>query len=292
MRADYHLHPNLLRKHPTRRLRKIWEAIAASNLDAVICAEHAFKDAPLAYRRLCAARPETATTHVFPGAELVATAGSRGIDVIAFGEEDWYDRHPRLLEPYGMPLAEMLAYLDASSDLRYFIPHPTLLGTPLLKLHPHPEEMRAFLARVPAFEAFNGSPLLLEHLCMLPGIRLPFGRFGRACRRGARLPLELFGRDTHRFFAVGSDAHHPSEIGFGVEIPGGPARGRADTFRRLVTNRDITTLYFPRFNALIPRLLMTAATTLREALTRTFLPLPSSASVQHEHVQARRVLAE
>lgn len=93
MKTDYHFHPNLQAKNPEKRLRHIWDAITANRLDAIICTEHAYKNAPNAYRRLVAAKPENARTHIFPGAELITNEG-KGIEIIAFAENDWYDHHP------------------------------------------------------------------------------------------------------------------------------------------------------------------------------------------------------
>ncbi len=266
MKVDYHLHPNLQGEHASRRLRAIWRALSKKHIDAIICSEHTFKDAPGAYRALTAARPEGDKTHVFPGAELVAK-DCHGIDIIAFAEHDWYDEHPRLLEPYAMTLREMLSYLR-NSDLHYFIPHPLIVSSTLRKLYPTEEEMQEFLSTVPAFEAFNASFLLLEHLFQYPALRPLLKRFRHRLRAGASVDLSRYQKPNHNFIAVGSDAHHPWEIGFCLEIPGNETENRHSVFEKLTTNTVINTLHFPRFNWTVPRLIAMGWTTMCEGLMR------------------------
>lgn len=261
MRADYHLHPNLPKGNACRRLKALWKGIERHKLDAVICAEHSFKNAPDAYRRFVAAKPKSLRCHVFPGAELVTSDPHGGVDVVAFAEEDWYDAHPLLLEPFSLTLPEMLRYLEASG-LRWFIPHPMILGTPLRALFATQEEMRGFLARVPAFEARNGSHLLIEHLCTYPILRPFLKRFREKLRASAEPRVEAFFR-SHAFLAVGSDAHHPRELGYSVEVPG-KAGSRSLAFERLVTNTDIKTLYLPSFSNPFPRLVAASLTAMHE----------------------------
>jgi len=262
MRADYHIHPNLPRRHPEQRLTAFWSAIEKHRLDAVICAEHSFKDAASAYRKVMAAKPKQMHCHVFPGAELVTSDPHGGVDVIAFAEEDWYDAHPRLLEPFSMTLTEMLRYLQAS-DLQYFIPHPLILGTSLRWLFRTQDDMKNFLATIPAFEARNGSPLLLAHLCTLfPLLHPLLRRFREKLSTSAEPQLELY-YGEHAFLAVGSDAHHPRELGFSVEIPG-KADSRRFAFERLTHNTDVSRLSFPSFSNPFLRLLSFASTAFHE----------------------------
>jgi hypothetical protein len=266
MKVDYHLHPNLRGRNQAKRLRKLWNAIAEHHLDAVICAEHSFKNAPDAYRKLIASKPEGLRTHVFPGAELVAKDAT-GIDVIAFAEHDWYDDHPLLLEPYAMSLKQMLSYLE-NSDLQYFIPHPLIPTSPLKTLFGTGKKMQAFLASVPAFEAFNGCWLLFEHLCSFPMLRPVLRRTRNNLRRNARLPLQMYLHPSHQFIAVGSDAHYPSEVGFCVDIPFTRLHCRSSVFQRITSNTDIQTIHFPRFHRALLRLLLMAWTTINEGRMR------------------------
>ncbi|MFA6039242.1 MAG: hypothetical protein WCV62_00745 [Candidatus Peribacteraceae bacterium] len=261
MKVDYHVHPNLPTRHPEKKLAKLWQAVERHRLDAFICAEHSFKDAPGAYRALVAAKPKHVRCQVFPGAELATSDGGGGVDVVAFAREDWYDEHPRLLEPFSMTLAETVRTLEASG-LRWFIPHPTIMGTALRRQFPGQGEMREFLASVPAFEARNGTHLLIEHLCTHPLAR-PFLRGVRDRLRASAEPrLDLYFRE-HAFLAVGSDAHHPRDLGYCVEFPG-RAAGRRHVFERLTRNTDIQTLHLPAFSYALPRLLATAGTAFHE----------------------------
>ena len=263
MKVDYHLHPNLS-SNPKRRLRAIWRELSEHRIDAIVCAEHDFKDAPHAYRTLTAARPHGASTHVFPGAELRTNDG-KGIDVIAFAEHDWYDDYPELLQAYSMSLREMLTVLERSG-LRYFIPHPFIIGSPLPKRFSTEEEMDLFFQSIPAFEAHNGAFLLLEHFFQYPALKRLSKRLRYNLRTGAAVDLEKYRLPHHSFLAVGSDAHHPWEIGFSVEIPSDGMKSRREIFEILTSNTEIQTLHFPQFQWVVPRLLATALTILHESI--------------------------
>ncbi len=267
MKADYHFHPNLQAKYARKRLRHIWAAFRKHQLDAVICAEHTFKNAPAAYRRLVKAKPANARTHVFPGAELVTKDGL-GVDVIAFARDDWYDRHPRLLEPFSMSLQEMLAYL-AASDLEYFIPHPYLIKNPLKEMYSTDEDMCAFLRTMPGYEAVNGCFLnterMMERSLVLRHIT---GRLRKNLRECSRPSAHRIPGSTAGFVAVGSDAHHPWDIGLCVEIASSSQPDRDQAFSLLRRNRDISRLICPPAKASARKFWVMAWTAFLEACTR------------------------
>lgn len=264
MKADYHFHPNLHAKQPEKRLRELWDAISANDLGAIICTEHAYKNAPTAYRQLVHAQPSNATTHVFPGAELITKDG-KGIEIIAFAEDDWYDEHPLILEPLTMSLAEMIAYLEAS-NLHWFIPHPFLRGNPLRRLFPDEDQMSDFLKRVPAIEIRNGCYLLLEKFfCSIPWSLLKNCESGKLCE-SVQLTSSMIPCGKYDFLAVGSDAHHPRDIGFSVDIPThGNRPTREEAFRALVTNKTIDVVHIPPQCFSLRHLIYTGWTAFSEA---------------------------
>ncbi len=266
MRADYHFHPNLQGKSSARRLRALWKAIGRHRIDAIICTEHTFKNAPNAYRRMIAAKPDGSATHVFAGAELVTNDGM-GIDVIAFADRDWYDDHPLLLEPFALSLREMITYLEAT-NLQYFIPHPYLIKNPLKDLFDSPGSMRAFLERVPGYEAFNGCYLGLERFLGFPLLRRLFLHFRRQLRESARPPQEYLPPEPVQFIAVGSDAHHPSEIGLCVDVDCPDIHSARCVFAALITNTDIRSLHYSRKPAGFLQLCRMAWTTFTESTMR------------------------
>lgn len=243
MRADYHFHPNLPKKRPERCLRAIWRAIERHQMDAMVCTEHVFKDAPNAYRQLIAAKPLYRRTHIFPGAELVSGDGG-GVDVIAFGREDWYDEHALLLKPFALSLEEMITYLE-TTDLSYYIPHPYLLKTPLKQLYRGDEAVKKFLSSVPAFEAFNGCFLHVEHVCCSKPLRRMTRRLTQNLQESSRLDPERIPDGTFRFLAVGSDAHHPKEIGLAVDMPCDDVSSRENVFTCITSNTDIGSIVVP-----------------------------------------------
>lgn len=271
MRVDYHFHPNLQAKNSKHRLAAVWKAFDRHRIDAVICSEHTFKNAPNAYRQLLSSKPQACRTHVFAGAELVTSDGM-GIDVIAFAAHDWYDEHPRLLEPFAMPLSEMVSYLERSG-LHYFIPHPYILRNPLKDLYPTRLAMREFLGGMPAYEAFNGCFLGVERLMSIPPFGRLLSRVRRTLRECTRPPKDWLPAMKHRFLAIGSDAHHPSEIGLCVEIPCPHLRDRSRVFHALTTNTDIRTVHFSRKPSSFLQLCWTAWTTFTEWMMRKYWKL-------------------
>jgi hypothetical protein len=271
MRVDYHLHPNLQAKSTARRLRALWSAIDTHRLDAVVCAEHTFKNAPNAYRQLKRSQPKDSRTHVFPGAELTTSDGW-GIDVIAFADHDWYDQHPRLLEPFSMPLREMLSYLE-QSDLQYFIPHPFIFKNPLQDLYGTDEEMKAFLQTVPAYEGFNACCLAIESVLRSRPLRKPCARVRANVRAHCQPKKELLPERSWQFIAVGSDAHHPGDVGFSVEIPCPAPRSRIEAFRRITQNTDISRLHAPPMRGALGKMIRGTWTTASEGAIRRYAKL-------------------
>lgn len=241
MRVDYHFHPNLLSKNPERRLRALWRSIEHHQLDAMICTEHSYKNAPEAYRRVIAVKPAHARTHIFPGAELVTKEG-KGIDIIAFAEHDWYDDHPILLQPFALSLEEMIAYLK-QSDLHYFIPHPYLTANPLKKVFSSTEKMKNFLASVAGYEICNGCYLQLEKfLCMFP-LNYFFKNLCRELHESAQPLAKQLPESPRQFLAVGSDAHHPRELGVCIDIPCEKPSDRHCVFQTLIHNKTPATIH-------------------------------------------------
>ncbi len=241
MKADYHFHPNLHCKRPEKRLTLIWQAFQHHELDAVICTEHTYKNAPDAYRQLVHSKPEAASTHVFPGVELISREG-KGIEIIAFAKEDWYDHHRQLLMPMTMGFGEIIDYLERS-DLYWFIPHPFLIGNPLLRIFGNTNQLLNFLHYVPSIEVKNGC---YEHLrSLIEALPLPIA-IPLAIQLQKRSDLRFQLKDDHdyRFLAVGSDAHHPEDIGLHVDIPtqGNPIC-RESAFKILVTNCNVESIH-------------------------------------------------
>lgn len=263
MKADYHFHPNLHAKNPEKRLPRIWDAIIANDLDAVICTEHTYKNAPDTYRRLIAAKPAHAKTHIYPGVELITNEG-KGIEVIAFAEADWYNDHPLIIEPFAMNLTEMISYLE-DSDLQWFIPHPFLMGNPLKKLFPSEAQLMAFLQEIPAFEIQNGCYILLEKFFR----SLPWAwphNVEEKLRHSVQLSPSFAQGGNYNFFAVGSDAHHPQDIGFYVDIPTANQNlSRSEAFHALITNKSIDTVHIPARCFSLKHLLYTGWTTFSES---------------------------
>lgn len=261
MKIDYHFHPNLQAKCPDKRLGRLWDAIREHKIDAIICTEHVYKNAPDAYRRFIQAKPGDIDTCVFPGAELITKEG-KGIEVIAFAEHNWYAEHPLLLQPLTLSLDEMIAYLQ-QSNLYWYIPHPFLIGNPLKKKYATEEAMQAFLASVPGVEMHNGCYLMLEEFYR----KLPLALFHTHQAEKFRTSVQLSSvpGDGHAFLAVGSDAHHPRDVGFCLEVEGDASElSRTDLFEFMITNKQFQSVRIPQATFSLMHLLYTGWTTFSE----------------------------
>lgn len=259
VRVDYHVHPNLGKRPSKRRIQAFWKAFANVGLDAVVCTEHAFKDPVCAYRFLMAGRPQHASTQVYPGAELLS---SEGVDVIAFGQEDWYDDHVELLRPFGMTIHRMLAYLK-ESGLTYFIPHPFCPTTGIIRLCREPGDLAGMLLDWQGIEIANASVYQLSLLLTKAPIRFLVRRFRNRMALILKLPA-FYEAVAHAFYAVGSDAHHPAEVGPYIAFPAPEDCSRESLFLAMVTNTDISDVELSASVFHPFHLLRTGCTALRE----------------------------
>jgi len=283
LRADYHWHPNMLRGLAQKpRVKRSWDALTAAELDAVIATDHARMYHPAdGYRRIADAMPASARTHVYPGLELATNDGMKGIEVVAFAEDDWYDDHPDLLKPHKMTLEEIIAYLHRAEDLHYFIPHPYLLFTALRRRYPSVPEMRRFLSTIRAYEVSNGCYdqilALLNNVPYCDSVRDSLLTSARPT--SGHLPEE----HEPRFLAAGSDAHHPEDLGqVYVDIPvTHPAASlrRSQVFQVLTSNTDMSGLSSRKETTSLVSLARTAPTMLREGFLKQYRRVALSAGL-------------
>lgn len=225
----------------------------------MICTEHVYKNSPQAYRHMVKSRPVDIRTQLFPGAEAIT---EEGVDIIVFAEEDWYDHHPLLLRPFSLSLENMIQYLN-DSDLHYFIPHPRLTHNPLRSLFDSTVELDSFLSSVASWEVHNGCYLAFEKLWETPIIGSLTKRWMGSLCESAHAPVTRT-RRQRSFLAVGSDAHHPEELGTCVHIVCNIPVRRSDIFQALVTNTDLSVVDLPLPSRPLLRLLRVAWTTFTE----------------------------
>lgn len=216
VRIDYHVHPNFgpSRTRARRKAEKWWRHFAKHNLHAVVITEHAYKYPEETFRFLEKEKPEDSTTEVFPGVEALT---KEGIDLVVFAEtpQEMY-RPSRLLRPYG------LSYEDAVHEitergLSAYVTHPSTFGTTSLVRHKGQNFAREMIARLGAVERHNSAFIdLSAFLDRFP--RFLLGWLLDDLEERSTTPSHLYDAAPLRFWAGGSDAHHPFELGSYVEV--------------------------------------------------------------------------
>jgi hypothetical protein len=213
--VDYHFHPNFrFGRREAKKAWRIWNAFAQHDLGVVVVSEHNWKRPRESFELLESHRPVGARTLLLPGAEVLTR---EGLDIVVFGSDPaWYrDRTTAgLLQPYRLSVEETVDLVSSRDGMAAFLPHPFTRGT-TGAVDFYGEELAATLAgRIGGVEVSNN--------CYDDCLKMA----GRLCSR--MLP------DTHRrmsltqciteefldlagagFFAHGSDAHFPGELGYG-----------------------------------------------------------------------------
>lgn len=219
--ADYHFHPNFhfsSERRVTKRANKIWDAFSAHRLDVVVVSEHSWKRPVESYEVLQLHRPPGVKMVLLPGVEALTR---EGLDVVVFGRcRTWYEDpllRP-LLRPYALRLDEVVEIVSSErTRLAGFLPHPYTRGTTGSVEFFGREAAMELAERLGGVEASNncyGNALSLTRRVGAKILPLTFERMHLT----ARLDEEFLDSAAGAFFAHGSDAHFPEEIGYGCLV--------------------------------------------------------------------------
>lgn len=219
--ADYHFHPNFdfsSKRKLHKRATKIWSAFAAHRLDVVVVSEHSWKRPVDSFQILQHFRPPGATLVLLPGVEVLTR---EGLDVVVFGDcRSWYEDPALrpLLRPYGLRFHQVLDIVSAARErLAGFLPHPYTRGTTGTVEFFGRDRAMAFAGRLGGVEASNncyGNALSLTRRFGSRILPVTFERMHLT----ARLDEDFLDSAAGAFFAHGSDAHFPEEIGYGCLV--------------------------------------------------------------------------
>ncbi|MFT5465857.1 MAG: hypothetical protein ACI8UO_000953 [Verrucomicrobiales bacterium] len=270
--VDYHFHPNFnfRSRRIGRRSGRIWNAFEKAELDIVICSEHCWKRPAESYHRMIDSRPEDARTTLLPGVEILT---SEGIDIVVFGHcPSWYeDTHlGECLEPYSTSLDAVIDHVVDSKDASGFIPHPYTAGQTGVIKHFGRDGSRALASRLGAIETSNNAFADTLSFTNWLGPKM-FPKTQEKMILTQQLD-EGFASDLELdFVAVGSDAHCPREIGYGVHLEiGERPKTVEEAFRAMLTNQNA--MGVDKFKAGIMRkarrATQSAGTTLKEFLEK------------------------
>jgi hypothetical protein len=241
LRFDYHVHPNFPRSRgrAERRARAWWRAFSRAQLNGVVISEHSYKQPIESFDRLLRHRPANATTEIFPGVEVLT---KEGVDLVVYAENAAALRPARaLLMPWGLSYEDAVHEI-ASRGLSAYVTHPAGAGKTSVGKHKGCDFTRTMVARVGAIERHNAAYLDVARFFE----RLPHALIGRAlrvCDERSHTPEEFYHGVAVRFWAGGSDAHHPSELGSHVAVPDMAPRGRAGLWQLMHTQHDGTFIF-------------------------------------------------
>jgi len=213
--VDYHFHPNFrFGRREARRAGRIWNAFAEHDLGVVVVSEHSWKRPQESFDLLQSHRPTGAGTVLLPGAEVLTR---EGLDIVVFGPDPGWYRDPvvsDLLLPYHPSVEEVVDVVSSRQEMAAFLPHPYTRGT-TGAVEYFGEELAATLAgRIGGVEVSNNCYddclKMVGRLCsrVLPDTH-------RRMSLTQKLAEEFIDSAGAGFFAHGSDAHFPDELGYG-----------------------------------------------------------------------------
>ncbi|MBI3336891.1 hypothetical protein HYZ98_05015 [Candidatus Peregrinibacteria bacterium] len=215
LRIDTHVHPNLklFSRYLTRRkTRKIWKAFADHNLDAVLIAEHAFKQPVQAFRALKRSRPVGMSTHLIPGVEALT---KEGVDVIVFSRDEYIFQQKDILTPYKLSFEELLCRIEQDDRLYGVVTHPFVLSETGMIAHFDVDCIRKSIRRLQFVERHNMCVWYLRIVFERLGLSTCVPRLYESFCATEEIPQDIVGAGI---VFGGSDAHHPWDIGSHLQI--------------------------------------------------------------------------
>jgi len=213
--VDYHFHPNFrFGVREANRAKRIWRAFEQHDLGVVVVSEHSWKSPRRSYELLEEHRPPGCRTVLLPGVEVLTR---EGLDIVVFSHDvAWYGDPALegLLQPYRLTCDQAAEVVSGESGMAAFLPHPYTRGTTGAVEFFGEELAAAMVRRIGGVEVSNN--------CYDDCLRI----VGRICSRvlpetHRRMSLtqeianEFLETTGAAFFAHGSDAHFPDEVGYG-----------------------------------------------------------------------------
>lgn len=215
LRIDTHVHPNLklFSRYLTRRkARKMWQAFTNHHLDAVIVAEHAFKQPVQAFRAMKRYRPKSARTHLIPGVEALT---KEGIDVIVFSRDEYIFQQKDILTPYKLSFEELVSRIEQDDRLYGVVTHPFILSETGIIAHYGVDRIREAITRLKFIEAHNMCVWYLRVAFEQLGLSTRLVNLYRSFCVTEDVPRDIVGSGI---VFGGSDAHHPWDNGSHLQV--------------------------------------------------------------------------
>jgi hypothetical protein len=229
--VDYHFHPNFrFGRRAAKRALRIWKAFEEHDLGVVVVSEHAWKKPRESFELLESLRPPGAKTVLLPGVEVLTR---EGLDIVVFAQDSSWYQNPELaplLDPYGLGVEESIELVSSEPGMAAFLPHPYTRGTTGAVEYFGEEIAASLVSRLGGVEVSNN--------CYDDCLKI----IGRLCSRvlpdtHRRMSLtqqiadEFLASSGAGFFAHGSDAHFPDELGYGCLMTvGAPPANQVEAF--------------------------------------------------------------
>jgi len=234
LRIDTHVHPNLKlfsRTLTKRKARKMWKAFGDHHLDAVLIAEHAFKQPVQAFRALKRYRPSGVHTNLIPGVEALT---KEGVDVIIFSRDEYIFQQKDILTPYKLSFEELVSRIERDNRLYGVVTHPFALSATGMIAHFGVDRIRTSIKRLRFVERHNMCVWYLRIVFEWIRLSRRFSRLYRSFRSIEEIPQDIA---KAGIVFGGSDAHHPWDIGSHLQIHVPHTFAYEEIFDALITSR-------------------------------------------------------
>jgi hypothetical protein len=213
--VDYHFHPNFrFGIREANRAKRIWRAFQKHDLGVVVVSEHNWKSPRRSYELLEEHRPAGCRTVLLPGVEVLTR---EGLDIVVFSHDvAWYGDAALagLLQPYRLTFDQTAEIVAGESAMAAYLPHPFTRGTTGAVEFYGEELAAAQVRRIGGVEVSNNSYddclRIVGRICsrVLPETH-------RRMSLTQDIAEEFLETTGAAFFAHGSDAHFPDEVGYG-----------------------------------------------------------------------------
>lgn len=212
IKIDYHFHPNFSFYLPffnAARARKYWKKFEEHGISLVFCSEHAYKRPEQSFHLLNKYRPKNSKTYLVPAVEALT---KEGVDIVVFARypQDLYSKKT-LIKPFGMGTKKLIDLIQKNSSLFAIVVHPFTPGTTSIYRTVGKKITERAISVCGFVEKNNGSMGVLKRLFLLFGLSKLLRKKYQQIAQTDSLPEGFF--SSKALCTVGSDAHHPFEVG-------------------------------------------------------------------------------
>jgi|GEM_PF-2138080 len=239
LRIDYHFHPNLNKSElkAIEMAHKWWQTLQEVGVNVVLITEHIYKNPKRAYEIMKRTMPKEMVC--FPGMEYLT---KEGIDLILFSQSESLYEYQELT-PYNLTYEEAIIFIESHPDIHGFITHPYVPSKTGIIKNLGYEKFQYYLKRLGALEVVSvgGMQHVIKLLKALDNAQIISKKLSIKQRFKVRSSMKVPEFDYHlhdlKFIAVGSDAHHFSELGNYLAVSS-PSNALSDIFNTIISSKE------------------------------------------------------